>query len=53
MFQFKLKSGVNTIKLKKSVKSFCNKLDCLVIRKGLTCVMNALAYHCKTTEKNM
>ena len=47
--------GVNPIKieiLKEYSKKwlFCNKLDCLLMRKICTCITNALAYHCKITE---
>ena len=32
-------------------KLFCNKIACFLIGKIVTCAMNALAYHCKITEK--
>ena len=47
------KTDVNPIKLKILTEnlSFCNKLDCVVIRRILVIVINALAYHCKNRYK--
>ena len=39
----------NIVKLQKKM-TFSNKLDCFLIEKIFTCIISALAQHCKITE---